>query len=123
MKSVLIIVMTFMLLGVAAAESGNEFNTTCFVKAQDSLPPFDYGYCDGYITGALDTTVLSESMVDREGKPLSKQHVCMSEHVTHGQVLLIIKKYFTNNPEHFNWDAAILVHNALIDAFPCKDTK
>jgi hypothetical protein len=123
MKKTLIIVAIFMLLGVAAAESGNELNTGCFLKAQDSLSPFDYGYCDGYITGVLDTTVLSESMIDKNGKPLSKQYVCMPEHVTHGQVFLIVKKYFTNNPEHLNWDASILVHNVLIDAFPCKGAK
>ena len=110
----------FMLLGVAVAETGNQFNTKCFLKPEDNIEAFTDGYCDGYISGVLDTTILTELIKDTEGRPLSKQHVCMSGDVTHSQLFLIIKKYFSDSPEHLNWDAAMLVHNALIKAFPCK---
>lgn len=45
--------------------------------------------------------------------------VCDPETVTRGQQFEVVMKYIRNNPQSWHRPSVILIHRALMDAFPC----
>jgi len=62
----------------------------------------------GYITGVYDATEYLYNTPDK---------------VTQRQLAAVVSKYLKNNPEKWNEPAALLVMNALQEAFPLKKSK
>ena len=130
MRVATVVVVVAVLAGVAAAQTGNEFNSLCFVEAQNKITDGDLGYCHGFIDGVTNTIVGFQQTVmcpgdhcvpqDASGGPLLERHICVPKGVTTDQLFLITKRYFVNNPEHLEWPARVLIQNALVAAFPCK---
>jgi len=46
--------------------------------------------------------------------------VCDPETVTRGQQFEVVQRYIRNNPQNWHQPSIILIHRALIDAFPCR---
>lgn len=78
----------------------------------------DLGYCAGYIAGVLDIDSSWEAV---EGKSSKATHYCFPpEGIPNGQVLRILKRWLDKYPEKLHWRADIIIHTALMEAFPCK---
>lgn len=52
------------LAGFAVAETGSEFSTKCLEKPEDAISGYILGYCDGYIVGVTETSIMTEQMKD-----------------------------------------------------------
>lgn len=60
----------------------------------------------GYVTGINDGL---EGLI-----------ICTPQQVTAGQLVSIVEKYLRDNPDKWNQVASIIVKDALVSAFPCK---
>ena len=77
----------------------------------------DAAYCMGYVVGVTDVEAMWKAV---EGKTAKGTHYCMPEEVNNGQILRILKKWLDDNPDKLHWRADLIIHRALLDAFPCK---
>jgi Rap1a immunity proteins len=85
-------------------------------KATDdkTKSPFNVGLCLGYIDGVIDRNDLAY---------VHKSVVCVPSDVTNGQEEQIVMKYLNDHPERLHYAAALLVLEAMHQAFPCQDTQ
>lgn len=100
---------------------GNKMLEDCQPLFDDSLNPqgrkaLDAAYCAGYVDGVLETHGMWKAV---EGKTSQAAHYCMPAEVPNGQVLKIIKKWLDENPERLHWSGEVIIHKALMQAFPC----
>jgi hypothetical protein len=93
--------------GQASALTGHKLWVYC-ADANDPL----FGICIGFIRG------VTESML--RGSPVYGFKACVPETVSHRQVVYVVKKFQSDNPDEANFGAASIVAAALSDAFPCK---
>lgn len=85
--------------------SGNDLVTEC---ASDKS--IERATCIAYVMGVLDSGVMYDTEYTK---------VCPPDRMSAHQAAKIVVKYADNNPEQLHFPASILVHNALIKAFPC----
>ena len=74
----------------------------------------EYGVCVGYITGVGDIETM-----DGAAFP-DRQRFCTPDNATNGQIIDIVVKYLKDHPAARHLLGAILVVNALTEAFPCS---
>lgn len=82
-----------------------------------NMERIDMGYCAGYVSGVTDLEAMWKGA---EGKTTKATHYCMPTDATNGQMLLILKKWMENHPEKLHERADLIIHWALLEAFPCK---
>ena len=87
----------------AAFVSGNKLKTSC-----DSTETASAGICLGYALGVADATNREYCAPGGE------------RGVTGGQILSVVKKYFSDNPSSLHQDANVLILRSLKEAFPCS---
>jgi hypothetical protein len=46
--------------------------------------------------------------------------MCVGEHVTRTQLVLVFLKYADNHPAHLDQEFPLIARQALMEAFPCK---
>ena len=68
----------------------------------------DAGFASGFVAGAMFTL----DNVDPK--------VCLPPGHNIGQLVAVTRRYFESNPAQLHRDAAVLVREAAIQAFPCK---
>jgi len=107
-------------LGSAHGLTGTDLYTQCFSKPELSLSASDSSFCYGYLQGALETVLFEEAIVDNGRGGSNLKFVCTADTLKMQQVFLIVRKYLSDNPDKLHWAAALLVHNAMQAAFPCK---
>ena len=83
---------------------GNDLKRTCD-RGSD--------FCNGYIIGAVDDLVMQQQV---DG---AKKYYCIPAGSETTQVVDIVKRYLTNNPEKRHWPASFLVTNALSETYSC----
>jgi hypothetical protein len=93
--------------------AGTPNTSTTFTEKLDST------YCAGYIAGVLDVEAVWRKL---EGESSKATHYCLpADGIPNDQVLRILKKWLDNNPEKLHWRTDLIIHTALVKAFPCKD--
>ncbi len=78
----------------------------------------DLGYCAGYLQGVLDVNEAWKIVEGRRSRAV--QYCFPSAGVPNGQVLRIIKKGLDDNPDKLHKQPSVIIHAALVQAFPCK---
>ena len=68
----------------------------------------DAGYANGFVAGVMFTL----ERIDPK--------VCLPRGHNLAQLLAVTRRYFENNPAQLHGDAAELVREAAMQAFPCK---
>ena len=76
-------------------------NTSCDQRVVDSI------MCRMYVFGVIDATQGTLS-------------ICPAEDLEYDQVVFIVKKYLSENPDRLDLEANKLVITALSEAFPCE---
>ena len=107
-----------------AQMDGNDLLKKCHYWFTDdnSKPTTDVGWldmgeCAGYLSGVTDVERMWKGV---EGKTSTSSHYCMPNEVTNGQILKILKKWLDDNPNRLHERADLIIHFALVEAFPCK---
>lgn len=102
-----------------------------FITGNEIFDDCENGHevCGVYVMGVVDAF----GVVSNEGKTLpimsdedqviEIKTFCMAERVTGSQLAGVFLKYLQGNPENRHWNAAILVHNSLLEKFPCGATE
>jgi len=75
---------------------------------------YSSGYCYAFIIGVASTLLLNSN--ESKNSPV----LCMSPQVTVGQFVRVVVKHLENHPEELHQHGAMLVSQALKEAFPCK---
>lgn len=82
--------------------------------------------CIHYVTGAVDQLLLLKQTPTHDGKSTvltASGPQCgfyLPDGVTNSQLTDVVVKYLSDHPETRQWDASMLVWNAIHDAFPCR---
>ena len=104
--------------------TGNVLRDKCrdFFAGQDNPSPatMDFvntGYCAGYLDAVLS---VEQAWRLVEGKSSKAAHFCLPNDVPKGQMFLVIKKWMDDHPEELHTQAAFIIHQAFLKAFPCK---
>jgi hypothetical protein len=98
-------IITTLALVVATSASANDGNTL-LTRLNGDLGGYERGWAAGYISAAH--TLLDEVT-----------H-CTPNNVTNGQTQDVVKAYLVRHPELRHKNAALLIGQAFIEAFPCK---
>jgi hypothetical protein len=127
MRTVILVAVLFLPVGVLASTAqidGNDLLKKCTPLGTDGRPAaetvtesLDVGYCAGYIAGVTDVERVWEGV---EGNTSQSTHYCMPKEATNGQAPRILKKWLEDNPDKLHWRADLIIHKALLQAFPCK---
>lgn len=104
---------TLLLLACAGAHAdifdGNELMARCSSQRIDEV-----NTCVGYLAGIADSDRAAPAW--RSTRSL----FCIPQGVTTGQLRKVLLEYVGQHPEQAEFNAAILVGNAFIEAFPCE---
>jgi len=103
---------------------GNDFLDTCqhvetVIETGRGTPleQFNLGYCSGFATGILESNAAYAALPNYD-KAFA---FCVPEDgVKPGQLIRIAVKYMKEHPEKLHLRAAVLIHVAMREAFPCK---
>ena len=87
---------------------GNELRARCESERADSV-----NTCLGYLTGVADAEDAAPAW------KLQKSLFCVPRGVDSGQLRKVVLDYFRAHPEEEDINAAIVVGNAYLEAFPC----
>ena len=102
-----------LLLAAAGARAdifdGKELISRCTSQRIDEV-----NTCVGYLAGIADSDRAAPAW--RSTKSL----FCVPQGVTTGQLRKVLVDYVGQHPEQMEFNAAILVGNAFIEAFPCE---
>ena len=76
------------------------------------------GVCVGYTLGVVATAQIWQVGAKRQG-------FCMPDEVwgQTEQIVRVVVKYLEDNPAKLHTSAAILVHYAIVEAFPCTESE
>jgi hypothetical protein len=94
--------------GSAAFQTGNDLLRTC-----ESTSLVDASFCLGFIHGV---DVVMSDVGEMLQTPVK---TCRPDGVTLGQQRDIVLKSLKDRPQQRHWEAWTLIHNAMMDAFPC----
>lgn len=115
-----------------SSKTGADVLTQCshavsFMDAHNPNSPYyaDLGWCMGFIEG-ISQVELRDAVVianaNKNNNPDLKKYLdyCSPKNATLEQDMRIITKYLKDHPEKLNAPGAVLVIEALRQAFPCK---
>jgi hypothetical protein len=109
----LAVVALFTMACAAQADTGNELKSYCTGRSG-----FDSGRCHGYISGVVEWQLIIAA-----AQRMAPIKYCLPEGVTYGQIVDIVKKFMADNPDKTHWEASVIIHNAVLNAFPCATPK
>ena len=76
--------------------------------------------CLGWVEGFADGFTVHDELL---GVPRADRLVCISRNVTNAQMIGVIKKYISANPDKAHRSTRLVAALALAQAFPCKRAK
>jgi len=114
--------------GLADTVSGNTLHNACNAAGDDSAVQF--GFCIGYIGGVFDGMKFGAGAVMFQAMPESSAAevdqatnsmigVCVPVNAERAQLVDIVIKFLTENPQMRHESARGLIFQALQRAFPC----
>jgi hypothetical protein len=95
------------------SKSGRDFLEICSAVESDAT-------CLGWVEGFRDGFTVHDELL---GVPRRDRIVCIPSGVTSVQLVRIIKKYITDNPDKAHRATRLVASVALAGAFPCKAGK
>ena len=127
---VILVFLLFILSFQANALDGNQLLEQCedTQKINDkktgdfkSLNWMRAGRCMGIIEGLGSTHAYYGAMLDvlKLSDQAKEFYPCIPDKVTNYQQLLVLLNYLKKHPEELHKNVTLIVHKALIDAFPC----
>jgi hypothetical protein len=84
-----------------------------------SADAVDAGTCMGYLWGVHEMDFAVQQWEENQ-KVKVMRHACVPSNASTAQIVRIVVKYLRDNPKDLNLPAAVLVTDAIRDAFPCK---
>jgi len=133
MKNIFVVLMiSIPSLAMAGWTSGNKLNSDLSHEPNDFCSA---GFASGYISAVADQASEStssnikflaetKSFTPTERSELlleiGRHGVCFPKGVTRGQLVTIVKKWLSSNPDRWNENASGLVEEALQESFPCE---
>ena len=123
-----LVVFATLLLPVGAKGQGinaNELVRVCdgeYENAEAICKMYIWGAIEGMQLGA-DASAFNSGFTEDEAMRDHAQTllgVCDSETVTRGQQFEVVQRYIRNNPQSWHQPSVILIHRALMEAFPCR---
>ena len=96
----------------ASFYTGNDLYKLCTVERSQSTYYQESAHCAGFIVGVVDTNELLRS--------IWKAQPCVPPTVNIRQVHDAVVAYLKAHPAKRHLDAALLVNNAVVEAFECK---
>lgn len=113
----------------AQAQTGDSLLKSCtqalqFIETNAQTGElYEVGQCIGYINGVahgIDAALLSTSKSFEDYK--ARRFYCGPEQgVSSSQLVRVVHKYLSDNPEYLHQQGNVLVAGALIKAFPCSN--
>ena len=105
-------------------KSGTEFMSGCSRAAGDAGSDSQHiqndATCLGWVEGFADGFTVHDELL---GVPRADRLVCISRNVTNAQMIGVIKKYISANPDKAHRSTRLVASLALAQAFPCKRAK
>lgn len=102
-------------LGLAAQPTGTPMMSgmTLFQACEFTDSPALQGVCSSYIAGVASGVAV--------GMYYSQHNItyCPPANVTGEQLMLVVEKYLRDHPEQLNYDASLIIGQALHVNFPC----
>jgi hypothetical protein len=87
-------------------------------KVYDNNTYLKIGITFGLIRGAYEMDELCNTFYVPKDSPVRR--LCLPSGVSPSQIYKIVHKYLKDNPAELHYTPAMIVHNAIINAFPCK---
>ena len=123
-----LVILATLLLRMGA--KGQGINANELIRVCDGEYENAEAICKMYIWGAIEGMQLGadasafnsgftedQAMRDHAETLLG---VCDPDMVTRGQQFEVVQRYIRNNPQNWHQPSIILIHRALMDAFPCR---
>lgn len=122
------VIFATILLPVGAKSQGinaNELIRVCdgeYENAEAICKMYIWGAIEGMKLGA-DASAFNSGFTEDQAM---RDHaetllgVCDPETATRGQQFEVVQRYIRNNPQNWHQPSIILIHRALMDAFPCR---
>lgn len=105
--------------------SGEELLGHCAAEESDPSKDFERGICIGYVDGFAAGRFVGETyhaFHHREEKLDGIYgHLCVPDAVSRGKLARAFVLFLKKNPERLKLPAALLLEDALREAFPCPD--
>ena len=105
-------------------KSGTEFMSGCSRVGGDGSSEAQHmrndATCLGWVEGFADGFTVHDELL---GVPRADRLVCISRNVTNAQMIGVIKKYISANPDKAHRSTRLVASLALAQAFPCKKGK
>lgn len=102
--------------------TGNTIHEECIKPAADAQ-----FFCYGFIIGAIDglvrgfgTGLAAAQSESSKQDPAYFLFFCTPEGMTNGQRFDVVTAYLARNPQLRHRRAVDLIHEAMLEAFPCK---
>ena len=116
--TLLFVILSLFIAVPVMAMDGNELLKSCedgikMLENNSSADEFNAGACKGFILGSLQIHSVYTDIYKQ------KAYYCLPPNPSVGQLVRITTKYLKAHPEFLHYGAALSVHNAMIEAFPC----
>ena len=122
------VVFATLLLPVGA--KGQGINANDLIRICDGEYENAEAICKMYIWGAIegmqlgaDSSAFNSGFTEGQAMRNHAQAllgVCDPGTVTRGQQFEVVQRYIRNNPQNWHQPSIVLIHRALMDAFPCR---
>lgn len=105
-------------------KSGTEFMRVCSAAGagvgNDAQRRQSDVTCQGWVEGFVDGFTVHDELL---GVPRADRMVCIPRDVTNVQIIRVIGKYVSGNPDKAHRATRLVASLALAQAFPCKRAK
>ena len=98
----------------AQAMTAESLDRACNTPTGDSSYELNFALCVGYIHGVIDHERLRSRDVAANGI------FCIRDEVSNAELRGLVRRYLTTRSERRSEMAAMMVSEALADAFPCR---
>src|SRR6266404_3143894 len=106
------------------SRSGSDFLEVCSTidseRKEDPVRSNNDATCFGWVEGFRNGFSVHDELL---GVPEKDRMICMSRAVTTVQIVRVMKKYITDNPDKAHRATRYVASLALARAFPCKASK
>lgn len=127
-KCLTIILIASQALATSAQSQGVTVNL--LIDGCNSSDPAAQSLCGGYINGTIDGLkwagdVAAFELGFTEGRAMREQgkilvNACIPDSATGGQLYEVALQFMRSNPQIWHQPAVTVIHQSMMDAFPCE---
>ena len=120
--TLLLVVISLFVAFPAMAMDGKTLLDSCtdgikMLENDKTADEFNAGACKGFILGSIQVHSIYTDVFK------ARPYYCVPENVTIPQLVRITSKHLKNHPEFLHMGAALSVHNAMVETFPCSQSQ